>query len=505
MKASSNNKVLIVDSNPKSAALIEGRIKPYARALKADSGEKCLEIIKKEQVDLVVMSAVLPGIDGYDTCKKIKSSAQTSHIPVIIVPALPSAQERTRGFQAGADDIIEKPFTMNEAAARISSVLKVKDIQRELARTSEILNALISCTSGIYKDFSGSNFDEKDFYKTMVGMLLRKHHNEKGKPEYIFVGGTREDNFSGAVYGFGREPFNCNIPSDFYKGGDNIDRRTGLVYSNHPHSFLSSQCHGHFHPELAKALCSVKNFAGYVSNNAVVIAFNYGHSVSLCDAQIIKGLAMHVPFLKSISNQRQDMEEAFAYMVNALSRAGEANIEDTGKHILRMSRYAVVIGQTLGLPEKFIRNISIAAELHDVGNVYIHCDILKKPEKLLPEELDSVKQHTLYGARLLGEYPKLKTAQNVALSHHENWDGSGYPYGLKGKEIPVEARIVNISDRYDVLRSRRAYKTPSSHVEACMIITEGDGRSAPCHFDPDVHKAFKSVSGRIEGIFEELH
>jgi response regulator RpfG family c-di-GMP phosphodiesterase len=499
-----NHKVLIVDSNPKNAALIEGYIKPYYDVLRADSGEKCLELIKEKHISLVVMAVVLPGLNGYETCKKLKDNAQTKHIPVVMIPALPSAQEKMRSLQSGADDFIDKPFTMNEVLARVKSVLKMKDIQDELVRSDESLNALISCTSGIYRNFSSSKFDEKEFYNNMVNMLLKKHHSEKEKPAYIFVGGVSKDEFSGVMHGAGGEPFNCTMPSEFYKDKHNIDGGTGLIYSNKPDSISSLLCHGHLHPELAKALGNINNFAGYISNHTVVVAFNYGHPVSLCDAQIIKGLAIHAPFLKSISNKRQDMEDAFAYTVNALSRAGEANVEDTGKHVLRMNKYAVIIAQTLGLPEKFIRNIGIAAQLHDVGNIYIHCDILKKPKKLLPDELDNVKQHTLYGARLLGEHPKLKMAQNVALAHHENWDGSGYPYGLKEGMIPMEARIVGIADKYDVLRSGRVYKSPFSHVEACMIIAEGDGRSAPSHFDPNVHRAFKSVSRRLEDVFEEL-
>jgi HD-GYP domain-containing protein (c-di-GMP phosphodiesterase class II) len=113
-----------------------------------------------------------------------------------------------------------------------------------------------------------------------------------------------------------------------------------------------------------------------------------------------------------------------------------------------------------------------------------------------------MQKHTLYGAKILGDHPRLRMAKNVALTHHEKWDGSGYPFGLKGEAIPLEGRIIGVADQYDALRSKRLYKPAFDHETTCKILLEGWERTSPSHFDPAVLRAFKAIAERFAEIYE---
>jgi putative nucleotidyltransferase with HDIG domain len=178
-----------------------------------------------------------------------------------------------------------------------------------------------------------------------------------------------------------------------------------------------------------------------------------------------------------------------------LSLAAEYRDWDTGHHLLRMSHYAKAIAREMELESKYTEAILYASLMHDVGKIGIPDNILRKPGKLTPEEWDVMKQHTVIGAQILekSEEEFLKMAENIALSHHEHWDGSGYPRGLKGKEISLASRIVAVADVFEAVTSKRPYKEAFPVETAFNIIKEGRGT----HFDPKVVDAFFDIKDEI--------
>lgn len=169
--------------------------------------------------------------------------------------------------------------------------------------------------------------------------------------------------------------------------------------------------------------------------------------------------------------------------------------EDTGCHLRRMSRFAGILALGMGLSPAEAEDIRYAAPLHDIGKVAIPDSILRKPGKLTPEEYEEMKKHTIYGAKMLAnaESRLLRLAAKVAIGHHERYDGTGYPYGLKGEQISLEARIVTVADVFDALSSKRVYKGEWTVEDALKYVEDNAGKL----FDPKVvavlHEKFADV------------
>lgn len=214
---------------------------------------------------------------------------------------------------------------------------------------------------------------------------------------------------------------------------------------------------------------------------------------------------------KLIENKIRETSEARNATIFAMAKLAESRDDDTGGHLERVREYCRQLAEDLRshspysdhITAEFIDCIQHAAPLHDIGKVAIPDSILQKPGKLTSEEFEKMKSHTVLGADNLqlvfNTYPGnmfIGMGIEIALYHHERWDGSGYPDGLVGKNIPLSARIMALADVYDALRSDRCYRKGLTHDQVRNIILEGNGK----HFDPEVVMAFL----RIEGIFARM-
>jgi cyclic di-GMP phosphodiesterase len=201
-----------------------------------------------------------------------------------------------------------------------------------------------------------------------------------------------------------------------------------------------------------------------------------------------------------------ELEKAYADTVVRLTLASRYKDEETGTHIQRISHYAKALGLCIGLSEDEAQLIFDAAPMHDVGKVSIPDMIMQKRGPLDEQEWDIVKRHPVFGANLLAGSPSqlLETAREIALTHHERWDGTGYPQGLQKSDIPLGGRMVMLVDTYDALRSRRPYKPAFSHAKVCDIMLQGDDRTRPSHFDPQLLDAFREIHEQFDIIFSEI-
>jgi putative two-component system response regulator len=192
-------------------------------------------------------------------------------------------------------------------------------------------------------------------------------------------------------------------------------------------------------------------------------------------------------------------------LVQRLSAVAEFRDSYTAAHISRIGLYSRAIAEAMGRYKEFIDAITLASSLHDIGKIGIPDRVLLKKTPLTLEERETMKEHTTIGSRILAasSHPTIQMAASIALNHHERWDGSGYPNRLRGKEIPIEARIVSLADQYDALRSKRSYKPELEHREAFRIITEGDDRSSPDHLDPEVLEIFRGIDKELAVIYSD--
>ena len=235
-------------------------------------------------------------------------------------------------------------------------------------------------------------------------------------------------------------------------------------------------------------------------------------------ARLIRENREYQTNLEELVRQRTaELERTRRQIMHRLSRAAEYKDNETGHHVIRVGEIAAVLAEALGLDAESCDNLRDCAPLHDIGKIGVPDEVLLKPGKLDPEEWKIMQRHCIFGCEILGPLTSkeeahascenwaakgpegnelLDLARMLALLHHERWDGTGYPFGLSGEAIPLEARIVAVVDTYDALASERPYKKAFPEEKCLEIIRESSGS----HFDPQVVEAFFRNTERIRSI-----
>lgn len=342
-----NCSVLIVDDTEINIDILFETIGNLYNISTAADGESALEKVTEQAPDLILLDIMMPGIDGYEVCRRLKGDQKTTHIPIIFLTSMTSLLEEEKGLKLGAVDYITKPFTPELVKARVKNQLQLKLYQDKLEELVKQRTVELELTQEITIECMGTLAEYRD-----------------------------------------------------------------------------SETGGHI--------------------------------------------------------------QRTKYYVKALA--------EKLKHHPKFSSF---------LTEKTIDLLCKSAPLHDVGKIGVPDHILLKPGKLTVDECEEMKRHTIYGRdtikraeERLGEKSFLYLAHEMAESHQEKWDGSGYPNGWSGEQIPISGRIMALADVFDAIISKRIYKESIPHSKAVQIIFEGRGR----HFDPDIVDAFMELTEEFRSI-----
>jgi len=317
--------VLVVDDTPFNIDVLRGVLSSAYTLKVATNGEKALALARSHpQPELVLLDVMMPGMDGYEVCRRLKSDDYTRNIPVVFVTSMSEVEDERRGFESGGVDYITKPVSPPLVQARVATHLRLYAHERHLTQL--------------------------------------------------------------------------------------VQART------------------------------------------------------------------------------QELETTRLEIIRRLGRAAEFKDDETGQHVIRMSHYTRLLAEATGMPADEVEVLFNAAPMHDIGKIGIPEAILLKPGALTAEEWKVMKRHPAIGAGIIGRHahPLLNTARIVSLTHHEKWDGSGYPRGLAGEQIPLVGRIVAVADVFDALTSERPYKEAWSVEEAMAFLRQHAGT----HFDPRLVELF---------------
>ncbi len=414
-----------------------------------------------------------------------------------------------RALRPWVDDYLAAPVLREAASARIRSILHVRRLEQEAEHSKVGMQSWLARLENATRYFEPLSYDASRSQDDLAQRVICSGTGDRDGPSCFMVART-----SGAA------GLLCDI---YTRGSAGVDRigsaipmpeaaifhlvraEHGATHVNHfDRGGSLADFQAHFPPEIHQTVGTIRNMTACRHGDAYFVAFNYGRPATAQDALFLKGLALPGSFLAAIAGGVLDMSESFLVMVRTLAMATDS-AGDNGAHVLRMNEYARTLAESMELPERFVKALSYSAQLHDVGKIYIHPDLLEKPLRLTHHEFDLVKKHTLLGANILGDSPMLRTAKNIALTHHECWDGSGYPAGLAGDSIPLEGAIVKVADVYDALRTMHSYKPSYSHDDACRIILDGGGDGLheirPTHFHPAALRIFGKISHQFEAIY----
>jgi response regulator RpfG family c-di-GMP phosphodiesterase len=487
------DRILVADDDPLQRAIAKDMLAQRGyEVVEAADGREVIAHVGLAPPDLILLDLNMPVMDGYAVLSQLKAEEATRFIPIVVVTGHDAPQSRLESLELGADDFLSKPVEPSELIARVHSLLRFKHLNDQLINAYQQMGQIGQIAEGLFQ----AEHPLAEMGEVVLAELLREAGESPLHPTRLWVGEQKGRSMEGLCFQLAQgrlESRPSGAPAAVLERYLAQANREGVLFwKNGP---MSAGLCPLFRPD-----SDLDNMVGMAQNERLYLAAGYGHAVSRYDAQVLRTVALQRQFFDRLTDQVKATEEAFFFTMSALARAAELNDFDTGNHIARVNAHAAAIAERLGCSREFTSWISHCAQMHDVGKISVPASILRKPGPLDDDEWAWIRKHPALGAQILGDSPRLAMPREIALCHHENWDGSGYPSGLAGEAIPVSARIVKMADVYDALRSQRPYKRALSHDQTLHILTRGDERVSPSHFDPAILEVVQSFGEDLLAI-----
>jgi PAS domain S-box-containing protein len=449
--------ILIIDDNPKNIQLAANVLKsnPLFKIYFATSGEDGITQLEKKEYALILLDINMPHMNGYETADIIKSNPKTENIPIIFLSANADHDSINQGFQHGGQDYITKPFQQHELINRVTTHVELfvakKLLQNEVDESQNLLEQ--------YKDIIDKS--------TMVSKSYVQGRITYVNDLFCQTSQYTKEELLGSPHSIVRHK---NMSQDVFKGmWEKISSKQSW------RGILENQA---------------KDGSSYFVDGTIMPILN-SHN------EIIEYISVHTDITKQMMAQ-EEILNAQKEILFTLGEMGELRSQETGDHVNRVAHYAELLGQAYGLQEREVDLLKMASPMHDIGKIAISDSILLKPAKLTDEEFTLMKKHATFGYEIFknSKHEVLCIAATISHEHHEKWDGSGYPRGLKGEEISIYGRITAIADVYDALSHDRVYKEAWPQEDVLSYMKEQSGIA----FDPELIELFLNNIDAIDNI-----
>jgi len=483
--ASSRPKVLVVDPSPATRALYQSALATYGVDVRgAGSAAEALQFAAHWQPSIITTSAALPDGDGFTLCLQLRRKPETVLIPVIIITSSINSAYRERALQVGALDLVEKGRSLLFYCERIRAALDQRQITTPgMHYSKRQFRVLVAEDSSVQLSLYEQLLHELDC--DVITANNGEQAWQLAKKNYSSIDVIITD--------LNMPELNGDDLCHLLRASARFDSTPIIVITSlDDRKCLNTLLNEGVNDYLIKPF-SQEEFHARIK--AHLRNRQHAHEQLLMNQELQR---INTTLEKEIVLRTRDLHEAHMETVFKLAVACDHKSLDTANHIQRVKQYVERLARAIGVDEQQAREFGQASMMHDIGKIAIPDAILNKPESLNVDEWKVMQSHTTIGAAILGEKPHFATARDIALYHHERFDGNGYPFHLKGESIPLSARLLAVADTFDSMLSPRCYK-PAQDIHAA-IGQLGEIRES--QLDPLLVDSFLALqkSGQFEDI-----